>query len=42
VGGLSGTLSITGSLVLLAALPVLGLLALVPHLRRAPQPDLAD
>lgn len=42
VGGLSDALTMAGSLLLLAALPVLGLLALAPQLRRAPGLDLAD
>lgn len=41
VGGLSGTLTMAGSLLLLAALPLLGLLALARNLRRAPA-DLPD
>lgn len=42
VGGLSDALSMAGSLLLLAALPVLGLVALAPRLRGAPGLDLAD
>ncbi|QWZ08137.1 MFS transporter [Nocardioides panacis] len=42
VGGLSGPLTMPGALLLLAGLPVLGLLALAANLRREPGPDLAD
>ena len=42
VGGLSDVLTMGGALLLLAALPVLGILALAPRLRRGPAPDLAD
>ena len=42
VGGLSDVLTMAGALLLLAALPVLGLVALVPHLRRPRGLDLAD
>jgi hypothetical protein len=42
VGGLSGPLTMPGALLLLAGLPVLGLLALVANLRREPGLDLAD
>jgi MFS family permease len=42
VGGLSGPLTLPGALLLLAGLPVLGLLALVANLRREPGLDLAD
>ncbi|MCD4527420.1 MFS transporter [Nocardioides sp. cx-173] len=38
VGGLGEVVGIPASLALLAVLPVLGLLALVPELRRAPEP----
>ncbi|MCD4533777.1 MFS transporter [Nocardioides sp. cx-169] len=38
VGGLGEVVGIPASLALLALLPVLGLLALVPELRRAPEP----
>ena len=36
VGGLSDALSMAGALLLLAALPLLGLVALAPRLRRSP------
>jgi MFS family permease len=36
VGGLSDVVSMSGALLLLAALPLLGLVVLAPHLRRAP------
>jgi hypothetical protein len=39
VGGLSDVLTMSGALLLLAALPVLGLVALVPQLRGAPAAD---
>ena len=42
VGGLSGPLTMPGALLLLAALPVLGLVALAANLRREPEPDLVD
>jgi MFS family permease len=42
VGGLSDVLSMSGALLLLAVLPLLGLVALAPQLRRAVGPDLAD
>ena len=42
VGGLSGPLTMAGALLLLAALPVLGLVALAANLRREPGLDLAD
>jgi MFS family permease len=42
VGGLSEALSMSGALLLLSALPLLGLVALAPQLRRAVGPDLAD
>jgi MFS family permease len=42
VGGLSDVLTMAGSLLLLAALPLLGLVALAPQLRRSPELDLAD
>ena len=42
VGGLSDVLTMGGALLLLAALPVLGILALAPQLRRGRVPDLAD
>ncbi len=42
VGGLSGALTMAGSLLLLAALPLLGLVALARNLRRAPAADLPD
>ena len=42
VGGLSGPLTMAGALLLLAALPVLGLVALAANLRREPGPDLVD
>jgi hypothetical protein len=38
VGGLSDVLSMAGALGLLAALPLLGLVALVPNLRAAATP----
>jgi MFS family permease len=42
VGGLSDALTMPGSLLLLAVLPVLGLVALAPNLRRTPSLDLVD
>jgi predicted MFS family arabinose efflux permease len=42
VGGLGDVLTMGGALLLLAALPVLGLVALAPQLRRGAAPDLAD
>ena len=42
VGGLSDVLTMGGALLLLAALPVLGILALAPQLRRGRVPDLAE
>jgi MFS family permease len=42
VGGLGDALTMGGALLLLAALPVLGLVALAPQLRRGPAPDLAE
>ena len=42
VGGLSDVLTMGGALLLLAALPLLGILALAPQLRRGAAPDLAD
>jgi MFS family permease len=42
VGGLGDALGVPESLLLLAVLPLLGLLALAPRLRRGPAPDLAD
>ena len=42
VGGLGDLLSMAGALLLLAALPLLGLVALAPLLRRRPAPDLVD
>jgi MFS family permease len=42
VGGLADVLGVGGSLLLLAALPVLGLVALAPGLRRGAAADLAD
>jgi MFS family permease len=42
VGGLGEVLGIPGSLLLLAALPLAGIAALVPHLSREPQPELVD
>jgi len=42
VGGLSDVLTMAGSLLLLAALPLLGLVALAPQLRRSPELDVAD
>ena len=42
VGGLSDALSMAGALLLLASLPVLGLVALAPSLRRQRVPDLVD
>jgi predicted MFS family arabinose efflux permease len=42
VGGLSEALTMSGALLLLSALPLLGLVALAPQLRRAVGPDLAD
>ncbi len=41
VGGLSGVLSFPGALLLLAVLPLVGLVALAPQLR-TPRPDLVD
>jgi hypothetical protein len=38
VGGLGHAVGISGSLALLAMLPVLGLVALLPELRRVPEP----
>lgn len=38
VGGLGGVIGADGSLLVLAALPVLGLVVLLPELRRVPQP----
>ena len=40
VGGLSDVLTMSGALLLLAGLPLLGLVALAPRLRRAPAPSL--
>jgi MFS family permease len=42
VGGLGDVLTMGGALLLLAGLPVLGLVALAPQLRRGAAPDLAD
>jgi len=42
VGGLGDVFTMGGALLLLAGLPVLGLLALAPQLRRGAAPDLAD
>ena len=42
VGGLSDVLTMGGALLLLAAPPVLGILALAPQLRRGRVPDLAE
>lgn len=42
VGGLGDVFTMGGALLLLAALPVLGLVALAPQLRRGAAPDLAD
>jgi hypothetical protein len=42
VGGLSDVLTMGGALLLLAAMPLLGILALAPQLRRGPAGDLAD
>jgi cyanate permease len=42
VGGLSDALTMSGALLLLAALPLLGLVALAPQLRRRAAADLAE
>ena len=42
VGGLSDALTMSGSLLLLAALPLLGLAALAPRLRRGAVAGVAD
>ncbi len=42
VGGLGDVLGMGEALLLLAALPLLGLAALAPQLRRGPAPDLAE
>ena len=42
VGGLSEVITMGGALLLLAGLPLLGILALAPQLRRGPSADLAE